>query len=166
MLGDVAELADLDLAGNALAAPDVVGHAAASGFGVIHAAALRQSTRTTVATELRRRAHARHAFDFRAFDISVLVMDLERMRQQELLTEAAQLAEEFGLSAREILHFHVGPARATVPSAWHVVPTRNHADEPALLHWLDEPKPWTSDFAPAHELWREQQRQLHRAGGS
>ena len=59
------------------------------------------------------------------------VGDLERLRQEELVSEAAQLAEEFGLSAREVLHLYVGPARATVPSAWHVVPTRNHADAPA-----------------------------------
>ncbi len=160
---DVAELTDLDLAGHALAAPDTVGGTASSGFGVIHAAALRQATRTAVATELRRRAHAQHAFDFRAFDIAVLVLDLERLRQEALVREAAQLAEEFGLSAREVLHFHAGPARATVPSAWHVVPTRNHADAPALLHWVDEPKPWTSDSAPAQELWLEQQRRLEHS---
>ena len=53
------------------------------------------------------------------------------------MPEAVQLVEEFGLAAREVLHFHVGPERATVPRAWHVVPTRNHADEPALLHWVD-----------------------------
>ena len=160
VLGDVAELADLDLAGHALAAPDMVGHAASSGFGVIHAAALRLETRTPVATtELRRRAHARHAFDFRAFDVAVLVLDLERLRREELVSEAAQLADEFGLSAREVLHFHAGPARATVPSTWHVVPTRSHADAPALLHWLDEPKPWASDSAPMQEQWLEQQRQ-------
>jgi hypothetical protein len=89
--GDVAALAETDLAGHALAAPDVAGSTAASGFDVIHSAGNRLSTRTTVATELRRRAHARHTFDFTAFDIDVLVMDLERLRKDEVVAEAVQL---------------------------------------------------------------------------
>ena len=160
--GDVAELADTDLGGQALAAPDVAGNTAASGFGVIHSAGNRLSTRTTVATELRRRAHARHAFDFTAFDIDVLVMDLERLRKDDVVAEAVQLVEEFGLTAREVLHFHVGPARASLPRAWHVVPTRNHADEPALLHWADEAKPWTSDYAPEQERWIKRRRLMRQ----
>ncbi|MEO7351432.1 MAG: glycosyltransferase, partial [Marmoricola sp.] len=160
--GDVAELADLDLAGQALAAPDVAGNAESSGFGVIHNAGTRLSTRTTVATELRRRAHAKHAFDFTAFEIDVLVLDLARLRKEDVVLEAVQLVEEFGLNAREVLHFHVGPARAVVPSSWHVVPTRNHADAPALLHWVDEAKPWTSDYAPEQELWLDRRRQMRQ----
>jgi lipopolysaccharide biosynthesis glycosyltransferase len=160
--GDVAALADIDLAGQALAAPNVAGNTGASGFGVIHNAGNRLSTRTTVATELRRRAHARHTFDFTAFDIDVLVMDLERLRKEEMAPEAVQLLEEFGLGAREVLHFHVGPERATVPRAWHVVPTRNHEDEPALLHWVDEAKPWTADYAPEQERWLERRRLMRQ----
>ena len=159
---DVAALADIDLAGQVLAAPDVAGNTAASGFGVIHSAGNRLSTRTTVATELRRRAHARHTFDFTAFDTDVLVMDLERLRADDVVSEAVQLVEEFGLTAREVLHFHVGPARASLPRAWHVVPTRNHADTPALLHWLDEAKPWTPDYAPEQERWIERRRLMRQ----
>jgi hypothetical protein len=166
--GDVAELADLGLDGRALAAPDVAGRPDASGFGVIHAAATRMDERTTTATELRRRAHARHAFDFGAFDTNVLVLDLERLRKDAAVTEAAQLVEEFGLTAREVLHLLVGPDRVTVPDRWHVVPTRNHHEHPALLHWDDAAKPWTPDYAPLQDRWltrRQQVRQL-LAGGS
>ena len=71
---DIAELYDLDLGGNLLAAPDrrraTVG---SSGFGVIHGAGLRLGPKTKAATELRRRAYARHAFDFDAFTTDVLV---------------------------------------------------------------------------------------------
>ena len=135
--GDVAELADLDLGGHAVAAPDVAGRPEASGFGVIHAAGHRLDTHTTEATELRRRAHARHAFDFSAFDTTVLVLDLQRLRDEGMVMEAAQVVEEFDLTGREALHFLVGPARADVPGHWHCVPTRNWYDQPALVHWDD-----------------------------
>ncbi len=159
---DLCGLADMDLADQALAAPDVAGSGEASGFGVIHNAGTRLSTRTTVATELRRRAHARHAFDFTAFDIDVLVLDLQRLRKDNMVVESVQLVEEFGLTAREVLHFQAGPHRAVVPQEWHVVPTRNHAETPALLHWLDEAKPWSADYAPDQERWLERRRQMRR----
>lgn len=160
--GDVAELADLDLGGHALAAPDVAGRTGASGFAVIHGAGNRLSTRTTMATELRRQAHARHTFDFTAFDTDVLVLDLERLRKDSVATESVRLVEEFGLDAREALHFLAGPGRAVVPVRWHVVPTRNHHADPALLHWLDGAKPWSQDYAPEQERWFERRRQMRR----
>ena len=63
---DIAELYDIDLGGDLVAAPTVVGTTGSSGFGVIHHAALRLG-KTATATELRRRAYARHTFDFDAF---------------------------------------------------------------------------------------------------
>ena len=166
--GDVAQLAGLDLGSHAVAAPDVAGRPGASGFGVIHTAGSRLNARTTVATELRRQAHARHAFDFTAFDTDVLVLDLQQLRKESLTAEAVQLVEEFGLDAREVLHFHLGPARAVVPSEWHVVPTRNHHPQPALLHWVDQAGPWTDDYAPEQERWLDRRRQMRQrlAGAS
>lgn len=160
--GDLAELAALDLDGHSLAAPHVAGDSDASGFAVIHNAGTRLSTRTTVATELRRRAHARHAFDFTAFDTDVLVLDLQRLRNDALVSQSVELVEEFGLTPREVLHFHVGPARAVLPTAWHVVPTRNHVDQPALLHWLDQARPWTRDYAPSQERWFDRRAQMRQ----
>jgi hypothetical protein len=160
--GDVAELAAIDLAGQPLAAPDVAGRPDSSGFDVIHSAGTRLGTRTALATELRRRAHARHTFDFTAFDLHVLVMDLQQLREAGTVVEAVQLVEEFGLTARQVLHVQVGPNRAVVPREWNVVPTRNHADQPALLHWADRTKPWSSDYAPAQEHWFDRQGQLRQ----
>lgn len=151
--GDVAELAATDLAGHAIAAPDVSGRPGASGFGVIHLAGNRLGARTAVAVELRRRTHAMHTFDFTAFDTDVLVADLARLRQEGAVAAGARLVEEFGLTAHETLHVLVGPHRAPLPSRWHVVPSRDGEDAPALLHWLDEPRPWGDDYAPAQARW-------------
>ena len=66
----------LDLGGRAFAAPRRPGTNGISGFGVLHAAGNRLGDRPEVAAELRRTAHARHAFDFDAFTTGVLVADL------------------------------------------------------------------------------------------
>ena len=118
---DVAELAALDLGGHAFAAPLDAG---ASGIGVIHRAAARLRDDTAAASELRRTAHARHAFDFDAFTADALVLDLARMREERFPAEALPLTEAFGLRELEVLHYLAGPHRATIPARLSPRPPR------------------------------------------
>lgn len=150
---DLGDLADLDLDGELLAAPTTT--SSQSGFVLIHTAGSRLQAKTQVATELRRQAYARHAFDFDAFDTDVMVIDAAEFRRRELLSTAVPLIEEFGLTLRELLHFEVGPHRAVVPARWHVVPSRSAVTDAALLHWADAAKPWTEVLAPDQDLWFE-----------
>ena len=152
--GDVAELAALDLEGHALAAPLRASSADASGFGVIHAAALRLEDRNRAASALRRTAHARHAFDFDAFGSEVLVLDLDRLRRDGFTEQALQLVAEFGLDDAEVLHYVFGPAHAIVPERWALVPTRTPRDGAGLLHWADAVKPWQQPLTPERDVWR------------
>lgn len=153
VLGDVAELADLDLAGELVAAPTVIGDRASSGFLVIHGASSRLRAKTRAAAELRRRAYARHAFDFDAFDVDVLVLDAAEYRRRSMVATYVPLIEEFGLSFRELLHFEVGPHRVVLDPSWHVVPSRSTTEHARLVHWADRAKPWTPDMAPGQQVW-------------
>jgi hypothetical protein len=151
--GDVAELAALDLGGHALAAPTRPGNDD-SGFGVIHAAALRLGDRTDASAALRRTAHARHAFDFDAFTHDVLVLDLARLRAERFGERALELVQEYELDDLEAMHHLVGPARAEIPPRWAVVPTRTPVAEPGLIHWADGVKPAQPQLVPERERWR------------
>lgn len=153
VLDDATALTDLDLGDAVLAASAVPEGRAASGFGVVHAAGDRLGERTTTAVELRRVAHAWHRFDFAAFDLDVAVLDLARWRERATGPQALGLLAAYDLSPREALHVLLGPAHATVPARWHVVPGRTHHEDPALLHWLDEGKPWLADHAPDQAAW-------------
>ena len=152
VLADVAQLAELGLGGRVLAAPDRAGRHRPSGFGILHAAGTRLRDRTSLAAELRRQAHARHVFDFTAFSTDVMVVDLARMAVDEFLARSLGFVEGFGLRAEEVLAMAVGPDRAVVPTRWHCVPTRSAVDDPALVHWLDDPVPeWQAgDPPPRH----------------
>ena len=153
--GDITELADLDLGPHALAAPTRIGTRGVSGFGVIHAAALRLGTRTDLAAELRRTAHARHAFDFDAFTDDVLVLDLDRLRREGFRERALALADEFALQEREILHYMFGAERAAVPERWAAVPTRTPERGPGLRYWPGVVKPWHEVLTPERRLWHQ-----------
>jgi hypothetical protein len=164
--GDIAELADLDLGGHGLAAPRRPGTADISGFGVIHAAAVRLEDRTHAAAALRRTAHARHAFDFDAFTTDVLVLDLDRLRRDGFTAQALPLVDEFGLDDVEALHYLYGPERATVPERWAVVPTRTPERGPGLLYWADGVKPWRQALTPERDEWRRWAAAFQKAGAT
>ena len=112
---DVAELADLELGPHALAAP--TGTADTSGFGVVNTAANRLRDQPGAASELRRAALARHAFDFDAFATASLVLDLARLRGQRSVAEGLALADAFRLSDREVLHLPGGAGAGHDPGA-------------------------------------------------
>ncbi|NYI79923.1 hypothetical protein [Nocardioides panzhihuensis] len=129
---DIAGLADTDLEGNLLAAADVVGTRGVSGFQQIHAAANKQAERTTLAAELRRDGHQRHAFDFDAFDIDVLVLDAAQWREKGLLASLAPYVETYGMTYRNVVLLEVGPHRAVLPERWNAIPGKTSVAEPAL----------------------------------
>ena len=151
---DVAELADLDLGGHALAAPLKPGTKDISGFGVIHNAALRLDEDTELSGALRRTAHARHRFDFDAFTHDVLVLDLARLRAERFGERALELVEQYGLDDLEVLHYLFGPEHAELPQRWATVPTRTPQREPGLLYWADGVKPSQPELTPERERWR------------
>jgi glycosyl transferase family 8 len=151
---DVAELAELDLGGHALAAPLKPGTKEVSGFGVIDGAALRLDERTDLSSALRRTAHARHRFDFDAFTRDVLVLDLARLRAERFGERALELVRQYGLDDLEVLHYVFGPEHAELPSRWATVPTRMPQREPGLLYWADGVKPWQPELTPERERWR------------
>jgi hypothetical protein len=150
---DVAELADLDLGPDAIAAPTRAGKDA-SGFGFVHRAALRLGNRIDLAAELRRTAHARHAFDFDAFATDVMVLDLQRLRREDFTEHALSLVTEFCLTELEVLQYLFGPGRAEIPERWATVPTRTPERGPGLIHWADRVKPWQPQLTPERDRWR------------
>ncbi len=150
--GDVSELAGLELNGNLIAAPGT-GQTSPSGFGVLHGAAQRLRNQTSASTELRRRAYARHRFDFDAFSTHVLVLDLQGLRSHAFVDNALGSIQEFGLTFREILHMLFGAERAELPLRWATSPTRVPVDMPALVSWSDGVMPWRAPFAPEQDRW-------------
>ncbi|MER6937279.1 hypothetical protein, partial [Nocardioides sp. NPDC000441] len=98
----------------------------------IHAAANKQAERTTEAAELRRDGHQRHAFDFDAFDIDVLVLDAAQWRAKDLLTSLAPYVETYGMTYRNVVLLEVGPHRAVLPERWNAIPGKTSVAKPAL----------------------------------
>jgi hypothetical protein len=153
VLGDIAELAAHDLGGQPLAARSSVGTAASSGFGVLYRAARRLHPNAAAAHDFYRRVHARHVFDFDAFDTDVLVLDLAKARVDGLSVELLPYVEHFGLTAAEALILYAGPDRAVLPPEWAHIPTQERIDAPKLVYWPGSAKPWKRRYVAGRELW-------------
>jgi lipopolysaccharide biosynthesis glycosyltransferase len=106
-----------------------------------------------------RRAHARHVFDFDAFDIDVLVLDLARLRKDDAGGQMLAWIQRFGLTAAEALALYAGPDRAPLPPRWAHIPTHERVADPMLVHWPGAAKPWKRWHAARQELWWRAQEQ-------
>jgi hypothetical protein len=151
---DLAELADLDLDGHTVAAR-TSSVAGASGFGVLYTATRRLDDAPETAYEFYRRIHARHVFDFDAYDTDVMVLDLAGLRAQEAASKMLSVMHTYRIDDRAALHWLVGPDRVDLAAAWAYVPTREWVDEPRLWHWADATKPWSDRYADGKALWLE-----------
>lgn len=154
VLGDIAELADRELDGKPLAARTTLGTTASSGFGRLYRAAKRLHPDAVIAHELFLRIHARHVFDFDAFDTEVLVLDLARLRKDELGAQFLPYLERFGFTATEALTLYAGPNRAVLPPEWAHAPVNERLADPHLVHWPGAAKPWQRRYVAGRELWQ------------
>ncbi len=154
-LGDLAELAGWDLVGAPLAARSAVASHVASGFTNIACSARRLRDRPMAGHDLIRRAYARHAYDFVAFNAGILVLDLARMRADEFAREFIPYVEQYGMNDQEVLNCYAGADRAVLPPEWNAFPTQEVVVSPKVIHWAGWLKPWKREYVLLRELWQE-----------
>ncbi len=153
---DLARLANLDLDGRVLAARRT-SSSSSSGFATFYRAATRLDDRPETAFESYRDVHARHRFDFDAFDTALLVLDLAALRRSEGLRQLLHSFVEYRYSAHEAWHYLVGNDYTRLDPAWGYVPTRDRPVAPYVWHWADSTKPWSSPYTPGRDEWRRAQ---------
>lgn len=139
VLGDVAELADLDLGGHPVAARTAPHPDEASGFGRAIRASSRMPT-DELARGLVRLTHGRHAFDYPALQGGVLVLDLARLRDDAVARTFVPWVERYGLGADDVLDAYAGPHRVVLDAHWNQRAHREPLDASRSIGW-DGPGP-------------------------
>lgn len=154
-LSDLAELYDFDLTGQPLAARSTIAEHVVSGFGNIWRAARRSGADPARASDLLRRVHARHAFDFAAFNAGIMVLDLARMRADKFTRDYLPYVEQYGMNDQEVLNCYAGPNRAVLPPEWNALPTQEPLSDPKIVHWAGPLKPWQREYVLFREVWEQ-----------
>jgi lipopolysaccharide biosynthesis glycosyltransferase len=156
-LADLAELADIDLAGHPVAAVTSSRWRYLSGFNELRGTAyrLRAQGRPELANELIARTHLRHRFDFKVFNAGVMVFDLAKMRADHFGREFFPYAERYEMNDQAVLNAYAGADRLVLDPAWNWCPRLQNLDDPKVVHWAGKFKPWKPIWVPARELWDE-----------
>ena len=148
VLGDLAELARLDLAGHPLAARD--SYLAANREWRRIASPLPQRR----ASEFLRSMIAGQPFNDPAIDDAVLVLDLQRLRADAFSTTWLAWAEQYGLDAGLALLGYAGGDRYRLAPHWNAAPLRDDIADPSIVHWAGTAMPWHPVLSPGQDQWR------------
>ena len=148
VIGDVCQLARVDLGGHPIAARDA--NVTESSEWWRAGRALEEP----LATELRRRYSARDGFGRPALNAGVLVLDLARMRRDGFTAVAMALVEKYGLHDQDTLLAYAGRDRAVLDPRWNALPILEEVHDPALIHWASLDKPWDERLSFEKECWR------------
>ncbi|MFC7402696.1 glycosyltransferase [Citricoccus sp. GCM10030269] len=150
-VGDIGELFDTDLNGNAIGGRSAPASWAESGFSNIYRASVRLEAKT--AAEMRRGIHNLLPYDFTSFNAGVMVMDLERMRSDDFCHRYLGMAGGFGMNDQEILNFYTGPQRTALDIRWNAIAQQEVGIEPKLIHWAGPAKPWREEYVVHQDIW-------------
>jgi hypothetical protein len=151
---DIADLLRAELNGQVVAARDEHRKGYQSGFRLLRSISIRHRNDHAKAMEMVAVSHALHPFDFRVFDASVLVMDLEAARSSGVARSVVSLLVNYKMDFGEALNAVLGAARTPLDPKWNYSPLLGDGHEARLVNWRDGRKPWSSGYAPFAEEWR------------
>ena len=146
--GDVRELAAVDLQGKPLAARTSVYS------GAVQWRQAGDLLSPEDASELRRTMSARHPFDFATFNAGVLVLDLQRMREDHFVETFLPMAARFGLNDQDLLNAYVGADRVELDPRWNALPVQETITAPGIVHFAGAGKPWDEQLVPYGDHWK------------
>jgi lipopolysaccharide biosynthesis glycosyltransferase len=159
-LGDLAELFDIDLEGTAIAAVDAPQPVYLSGLETFRRTAhrLRREGQFDIAREIIIRTHKQHPFDFDIFNAGIMVLDLAKMRSDNVCRRYLGYIQRFGINGQVIMNVFVGRERKKVHPDWNRLVRMEVAGPPKIAHWAGPFKPWRGhQFVPGREWWQEQE---------
>ena len=154
-LGDIAELADIELGDLPIGARTSPQPDSRSGFIGFIKASKRLKDNQELARELIIRSHTRHDYDFLGFNAGVMVLNLDRMRADDFCRHFLPYAERFGMNDQEILNAYAGGNRVEIPADWNRLPRLEIVDNPKIVHWAGFQKPWGNEYVQYRELWEQ-----------
>ena len=159
-LSDLAELFDIDMTGTAIAAVDAPQPVYLGGLDTFRRGArrLRRKGQPDVARELIIRTHSQHQFDFNIFNAGIMVLDLAKMRADDVCARYLGYIQRFGLNGQVIMNLFAGRDRTKVDADWNTLLRLEVAQRPKIAHWAGPYKPWRGHhYVTGRELWTEQE---------
>ncbi len=147
VLDDVGRLFDWDLAGAPVAAR--------SSEFFVQNVAVQASARLApdLAGELRDVVLQRASHRARGLNAGVLVLDLDRMREDDFCRTFVPWVSRYSLNDQDVMQFYAGDELVILPERWNSWPYREVVDNPAVVHWVGPFKPWRRTITRQQQHW-------------
>ncbi|HEY8300309.1 MAG TPA: glycosyltransferase [Jatrophihabitans sp.] len=155
ILGDLADLYDTPFDGHRMVAIPEPQQCYISGYDTVRRTAhrLRSVGTPELAVELLGRVAERHAFDFEVFNAGVMVMNLDKMREEEFCARFLPYVQRYGVNGQEVLNIYVGNDYARRDRRWNLNARLEFTEDTRVAHWAGPYKPWRKDWYIAGRDW-------------
>jgi lipopolysaccharide biosynthesis glycosyltransferase len=157
ILGDLADLHDTPFEGRRMVAILEPQLCYRSGYDTIRRTAhrLRSAGTPELAVELLGRIVERHPFDFEVFNAGVMVMNLDRMREEQFCDRFLPFVQRYGVNGQEVLNIYVGNDYVRRDRRWNLNARLEFTEDTRVAHWAGPYKPWRKDWYIAGRDWWE-----------
>lgn len=159
-LADFADLFDIDMDGNWVAAVDEPQPDYGRGFNSLRdsAALLRREGSPELAREYVIRTHRELSFDFAIFNAGLMLLDLAALRAANFCGRYLPYVGRFGINGQRVMNVGVGAARTKLDPDWNRLVRLEVAENPKVAHWAGPTKPWAGQrYVRGRELWQAQE---------
>jgi lipopolysaccharide biosynthesis glycosyltransferase len=162
-MADLAPLWQLDLQGRSLAAKPSSSPGNRWGLQMLYHALERLPLER--ALPVREWLHRSGPMSFRAFNAGVLVMDLERMRDDAAVAKLLWLVENCGMNDQDALNAYVRGDYLALDGCWNAAPRQDVTLGAKIIHFVGPVKPWhqtyisrKAEFERVHERIAQRRR--------
>ncbi|QUS55953.1 glycosyltransferase family 8 protein [Pseudovibrio brasiliensis] len=104
------------------------------------------------AWNLRRRLHSEHSLYRTSFNAGIIVMNLDKMREQLFSMHALHLISSCHLNDQDALNIMGASNVYELAPEWNYVPAQDYCEDPKIIHWAGVVKAW--DTKPI--LWKSE----------
>ncbi len=164
VLDDIGELFDIDLDEHAIAAAHDISAGSQHGYELFERDLYKNAP--TAIGSIRRHLYETGSLDFVGINSGVLVMDLDRMRQDNFCSRFIPYVEAFKLNDQSVFNAYLRENKLILPSEWNYVvyamyPREGYSingttvlEKPKIIHFAGGQKPWDNPYTTFQDIWK------------
>jgi lipopolysaccharide biosynthesis glycosyltransferase len=155
---DLRQLYDIDLTDYRLAAKLSSFETWRTGVRLVTRASLHMPAEE--AWNLRRLLHFDGSLAFPAVNAGVLLMNLDKMREEGLSQRFIPLVENCFFNDQDVLNVYGRNRILPIEPRWNFVPTQDYCEAPGIIHWAGTTKPWSRMYILEKERFERYRRSV------
>jgi lipopolysaccharide biosynthesis glycosyltransferase len=153
ILGDIADLATLDLQGRMLGARRSIYHTWSSGFGLC--SLIEKNLLPAQIPQFRREFTYAQFMNYKTFNAGMLLMDLGQLRNLNFTDKMLTIVQRYDINDQYAINLFAAGNFVEIEPKWNHFATQEMVLDPKIVHYTGIVKPWHHEYCPKAEKWRQ-----------